>query len=204
MMDTKAPVTIRNHSYDDGDEESGWFNERLFKTRTILLGGRVDDTLARLVNQSLLILEADAPGKPIDLVVNSGGGSVSSGFAIFDVLRYISSPVRMISAGMTGSIATIIYAAQPDPKMRISLPNSQFLIHQPLIPMNVFGVTSDLEITANEIIKTRMRINEILAETCRQPLETVVEDTMRDYWMDAAEACEYGLVGRIVTSRSEL
>jgi len=164
----------------------------------------VDDTLARRVTQSLLILEAEDASKTIDIIINSGGGSVSSGFAIFDVIRYLKPRVRCISAGLTGSIATIIYGAPQDKKDRIALPNARFLIHQPLIPFSVFGAASDLEITANEILKTRAKINEVLADVCGQPLERVAKDTARDYWMSAEEAKDYGLVGRVINSRAEL
>lgn len=196
----QAPHVVQSSEHS---EEDAWFNDRLFTTRTILLNGRVDDALARRVNQSLLILAADNVETPINVIVNSGGGSVSAGFAIFDMLRYIKPRVRMISAGMTGSIATIIFSAAPRAD-RLSLPNSRFLIHQPLIPFNVFGATSDLEITANEMLKTRKRINEVLAEACGQSLERVAKDTQRDFWMGAEEAVEYGLVGRVISTRADL
>jgi ATP-dependent Clp protease protease subunit len=184
-------------------ENDRWFNERLLQTRTIILSGSVNDRLADQVVTSLLLLTTDNPEKPIDLMINSGGGSVTSGFAIFDMIRFVRPQVRCICAGLTASIATIILCAT-DKENRISLPNARFLIHQPLIPMQVFGAASDLEITANEIVKTRRTINEVLAEACGKPFETVERDTQRDYWMDAAAAVDYGLIGRVVNKRTEL
>ena len=121
----------------------------------------------------------------------------------YDVIRYIKPPVRAISAGLTASIATIILCAV-EQSQRFALPNARLLIHQPLIPFTMFGPASDLEITANEIVKSRTRINQVLADGCKQPMERVVKDTSRDYWMSAEEALDYGLVGKIVNSREEL
>ncbi|HIA04912.1 MAG TPA: ATP-dependent Clp protease proteolytic subunit [Myxococcales bacterium] len=184
-------------------EENQWFNERLFKTRTILLSGTVNDALARRLIQTVLILEADNPERHINIIINSGGGSVTSGFGIYDVLKYIKPQIRCISAGLTASIATIIMLAA-DKEHRYSLPNSRLLIHQPLIPFTMFGPASDLEITAQEIVKTRAKINEMLATECDQSLEKVVKDTARDYWMSAEEALEYGLVSKIIQNRADL
>lgn len=190
-------------SEDERPEESYWFNERLLETRTILLSGRVDDHLTRLVTQSLLLLESEDPKAGIDILVNSGGGSVTAGFAIYDAMRFVKNPIRCISAGLTGSIATIIYCAV-EKENRLSLPNSRLLIHQPLIPFHMQGNSSDLQITADEIIKTRRRLTEVLSEACGQTFDKVKKDCRRDYWMSAEEAMEYGMVGRIVASRAEL
>jgi len=195
----QSPLIIQS----DHEEEGHWFNDRLFSTRTILLSGPVDDSLARRTVQSLLLLQADDPGKPIDLIINSPGGSVTSGFAIFDVIRFIKPSVRCISAGLTASIATIIYSAV-EKKSRFSLPNSRFLLHQPLLGFTMFGPASDLEITAKEMDKTRAKLNNTLAEACNQPLEKIAKDTMRDYWLGPSEALDYGLVGSVINSRSEL
>ena len=111
--------------------------------------------------------------------------------------------MKVITAGLCASIATIINIAVPK-ENRLSMPNSQFLIHQPLIGGQVYGVASDLEITANEIIKTRAKVNKLLAEACGQPLEKIEEDSKRDYWMSAEEALKYGLIGRIISSKKEI
>jgi ATP-dependent Clp protease protease subunit len=194
----EAVVAHREHH-----EEEDWYNERLLKTRSVLLSGPVDNQLAQRVVQSLLILEADDTKKPIDLIINSPGGSVTAGFGIYDVMNYLRAPIRCIAAGITASIATIILLGTKKDN-RLVLPNTRLLIHQPLIPMNIFGPTSDLEITANEIVKTRKRINALLATECGQPLEKVEKDTQRDYWLSAEEAVEYGLVSRVVNSRTDL
>ena len=128
---------------------------------------------------------------------------MNSGFAIYDAMRYINSEVRIITAGLCASIATIINLGAPK-EHRYSLPNGRFLIHQPLIGGHVQGQASDLEITAREIIKTRAKINELLAEECGQKVAKVEEDTARDYWMNAEEALEYGLISKIVHKISEI
>jgi ATP-dependent Clp protease protease subunit len=177
--------------------------ERLLKARTIQLTGGVDDKLAARVVSELLLLEADDAEKPITLFLNSPGGSVTAGFAIFDVMRFIQPPVRVVCAGLAASIATVILLGARK-EHRLSLPNTRLLIHQPLIPGTVYGPASDLEITANELLKTRAHINRLLAEECGQPLERIEADTQRDYWLTAEEAKAYGLITRIVRHRAEL
>jgi len=177
--------------------------QRLLKSRTILLAGEVHDRSAREVITQRLVLEDDDPKAPITLVINSGGGSVSAGFAIYDTMRFVAPEIRVLCAGLTASIATVILLGAPKGQ-RFSLPNTKLLIHQPLIPMEVYGPASDLEITAREILETRAVINEMLARECGQPLEKVAHDTERDYWMTAPEAVTYGLIDRIVTARAEI
>ena len=128
---------------------------------------------------------------------------MNSGFSIYDTIRFINSEVVIITAGLCASIATIINIAVPKER-RLTMPNSRFLIHQPLINGQVYGPASDIEITANEIVKTRAKVNECLAEACGQDLKRLEEDTQRDYWMSAEEAIDYGLVHRIVRHKSEL
>ena len=187
------------------DEEKGMgpLLEVMLRNRTIQLFGPVDSKLTRKVIWALTVLDADDPNKPITVIQNSPGGSVSDGLAIYDTMRFIKSPVRIVCVGMTASIATITLLGA-DKEDRLSLPNTRFLIHQPLIPGNIFGPASDLEITAQEIIKTRDKINRMLSEATGQPLERVAKDTQRDYWMDAPTAVEYGLISRIVTSATEI
>ncbi len=175
----------------------------LMRNRTIFISEGVDSSVAKRVMSQLLRLEAVGPGEPIRIFLNSPGGEVNSGFAIFDVVRFISSPVTMISAGLCASIATVINCAVPKER-RVSTPNSKFLIHQPLIGGTIRGQASDLEITANNIIATRERINRLLAEECGQPFERVEKDTTRDYWMTAKESVAYGLVSRVVQNAREL
>lgn len=181
---------------------AGLVAERLLKSRQIQLFGQVNDKLAERVIAQLLALEADDAEAPITLIINSPGGSVSAGLAIYDVMRYVRPPVRVLCVGLCASIATIILlgAAKGD---RLSLPSTRFLIHQPLLPATVYGPASDLEITARELLKTRERINTLLARETGQPLERIERDTQRDYWMVAEEAIVYGLVARVVQGREE-
>ena len=132
--------------------------ERMLKSRTVLLSSDVSPSSARRVIEQLLVLEADDPDKPITLVVNSPGGDVHSGFAIYDVIRFIRPEVRIVCSGLAASIATVVLLAA-DKKNRLALPNCRLLLHQPLFHGEVFGPASDLEITANEIIKTKEHIN---------------------------------------------
>ena len=177
-------------------------NAQLQKSRTIMISEGVNaQTTQKVVSALLLMDEEDT--KPIKLFINSPGGEVNSGFAIFDTIRFIKSPVYVVNSGLCASIATIINVAVPA-KRRFSLPNSRFLIHQPLISGQVQGQASDIEITANEILKTREKINRILSQECQQKFEKVEEDTLRDYWMTAQEALEYGLIGKIIEGKDQL
>ena len=166
----------------------------LISNRTITLFGEINQDVARKTAEKLLALsfESDAP---ITMYIGSPGGHVESGDTIFDMIRYIKPVVRTVGTGWVGSIATHIYLA-PDKANRYSLPNTRFLIHQPHGGFG--GDASDIEIHAREIVKTRERINGIIADQTGQSLTKVSEDTQRDYWMSAEESVEYGLVGKIV------
>ncbi len=188
---------------DDDEKGQGQLLDVLLKTRTIQLFGPVNTKLAKKLIWALQVLDSDNQEKPIIVMQNSPGGSVSDGFAIYDTMRFLKAPVTILCMGMTASIATITLLGA-EKENRLSLPNTRFLIHQPLIPGSVFGPASDLEITAKEIIKTRDKINVMLAEATGQKLERVARDTQRDYWMDAETAVEYGLISRIVTSANEI
>ncbi len=177
--------------------------ERLLKSRTIVISSGVDDKMASRVIHELLALEADDAEKPITLFMNTPGGSITSGFAIYDMIRFVRPRVRIVCAGLTASMGTILLLAV-DKADRLALPNAEFLIHQPLISGNVYGPTSDLEITANEILKTRAKLNRLLSEQTGQPLERIERDSQRDYWMTAHEAQAYGLIAKVVTNRREL
>ena len=194
------------HAADSGGGQKGFqsvLHERLLTSRTIHLFGGVTNEVANRVVSALLLLDSEDSKKPITVVQNSPGGSVNDGMAIYDAMRYVNAPVRVLCVGLTASIATItlLGAEKAD---RVSLPNTRFLIHQPLIPGNIVGPASDLEITAQEILKTRSKINEMLAEETGQPLDRVKKDTQRDYWMNAEEALEYGLISRVVTRAADL
>ena len=195
------------HGVMDGEQEladmAKSFNpmeSALMKHRTLTLFGEVNQDVSRRLSEKLLALSYESDD-PITLYISSPGGHVESGDTIFDMIRYIKPVVRTVGTGWVGSIATHIYLA-PDKENRFCLPNTRFLIHQPSGGFG--GDASDIEIHAREIVKTRARINTIIAERTGQPLERVQEDTDRDYWMSAEESVEYGLVGKIVGSVDEL
>jgi ATP-dependent Clp protease, protease subunit len=177
--------------------------DKLFQSRQIQIFGPVNDKLAERVIAQLLALEAENPEAPITVLLNSPGGSVTSGFAIYDVMRFIQPELRIVCTGLCASIATIILLGA-DKENRVALPHTRLLIHQPMVPMTVYGPASDLEITANELLKTRARLNQLLAEQTGQPFARIEKDTQRDYWMVAEEAITYGLLSRVVTTRKEL
>lgn len=193
---------MRNETEEVSSLYSQFRENKLLESRTLFLSEAVNATTARNVVTDLLVLN-HASHEPIKLFINSPGGEVNSGFAIFDTIRFIESDVWIINAGLCASIATIINIAAKK-EHRFSLPNSKFLIHQPLIGGHFQAVASDLEIHAAQIVKTREKINQLLALECGQPLAKVEQDTTRDYWMDAAEALEYGLISKMITSQSQL
>lgn len=176
---------------------------KLLEKRVIFVSEGINSAVAKKVVNNLLAMDAQDSSKPIYMYLNSPGGEVNSGFAIYDTMRFINSEVRVICTGLTASIGTIILLGAPK-KHRYTMPNTRFLIHQPLIGGHIQGQASDLEITAREIIKTRSKINHMLAEECGQPLSKVEEDTVRDYWMNAEEAKTYGLVTKIVANIKEI
>ncbi len=188
---------------DDKNTPRGAALEALKKTRTIEMFGAVNTALARRVISQLLFLESDDAERPITILQNSPGGSVTDGFAIYDAMRFVKPEIKIVCLGITASIATITLLGAKK-ENRLSLPNTEFLIHQPLIPGSVFGVASDLEITARQILKTRELINEMLARETGQPIEIVSRHTERDFWMNAEEALEYGLIARIIQNRDEV
>lgn len=174
--------------------------EKFLETRTILLCGPVDKELAERVIRQLLILEQRGTD-PIKVMIDSPGGDVDAGFAIFDMARFIKAPVWMIGIGLVASAGALILLSAPKER-RIGLPNSHYLIHQPLSGLR--GVATEIEIHAKEIEKTKDRINKIIAEETGQKLERVMKDTDRDYWMNSDEALQYGLIARVVCTRDEL
>ena len=174
--------------------------ERMLETRTILLSGQVNKELAERVVRQMLLLEAKS-SDPIKVMIDSPGGDVDAGYAIFDMARFIRPDVWMIGMGLVASAGALILLAAPKER-RVALPNSHFLIHQPLSGLR--GVATDIEIHAREIEKTRDRLNKLIADETGQPLERVVKDTDRDYWMSAEDAVTYGLVSKVVRTRDEL
>ena len=172
----------------------------LFKSRTLTIFGEINKDVAQRTAENLLALSYESD-EPITLYIGSPGGHVESGDTIFDMIRFVEPTVRTVGTGWVGSIATHIYLAT-ERENRFALPNTRFLIHQPA--GGTGGDASDIEIQAREILKTRERINQIIAEQTGQSLERVTQDTDRDYWMSVEESLEYGLVGTIIKSVSEL
>jgi ATP-dependent Clp protease protease subunit len=177
--------------------------KKLFDKRIIILSEAVHSSSAKRVIEQLLSLEADDPSKDIWLFLNSPGGEVSSGFAIYDTIRFIKPKVKILVTGLAASIATVILLGA-DKEFRYSMPNSRILIHQPLISGSIQGQASDIEIHANEIIKTREKIAQLYHKETKQPLERVHRDIERDYWMTTQEALSYGLISSIVSSWNEV
>ena len=175
--------------------------ERLLKSRTVALFEPITPRSSRRVVTSLLVLEASDPEAPVTLLVNSPGGSVDDGFAIYDTMRFLRCPVRVVCVGLAASAANIVLLGAPKGS-RFSLPNTRILLHQP--STGASGAASDLAITAREILKTRARLNELLCEETGQKLERIEEDTNRDYWLSAEEAKKYGLIDRVITKHADI
>ncbi len=173
---------------------------RLLKERIVFLGSPIDDNVASLVISQLLFLEADDPTKDIYLYINSPGGIVSSGLAIYDTIKYIKPDVVTTCMGQAASMGALLLAAGTKGK-RYALPHSRIMIHQPL--GGAEGQASDIAIAANEILRIKRILNEILAEATGKSLEQIEKDTDRNYFMSAEEALNYGLIDKILTSRSE-
>ena len=174
--------------------------EKFLKTRQILLSGEINEDNTEKIIRQILILEADSD-KPIYIYIDSPGGDVDAGFAIFDAIRFVNAPVYTIGMGLIASAAALILLAAPKER-RLGLPHSHYLIHQPSSGMK--GVATDIEIHAAEIAKTKAKLNDIIAFETGTPLDKVSRDTDRDYWLDANESVEYGLISRVITKRSDL
>jgi ATP-dependent Clp protease, protease subunit len=184
------------------NDKSPKFNllDKLLETRTVLIFGEVNMKLAQEVTRQLLVLAADSD-EEIKVIINSPGGHVESGDTIFDMLRFVKPAVKVIGTGWVASAGALIYAAV-EKENRLSLPNTRFLLHQPM--GGAVGQASDIAIEAEEIIKMRKRLNETFAAQTGQPLAKIEKDTDRNFWMSAAQAQEYGLVGRIIQSMNEV
>jgi len=173
---------------------------KMLKTRTILLSGEINKELAEKTIRQLLLME-DMNGEPIRIFIDSPGGDADAGYAIFDMIRFVKPDVWTIGMGLVASAAAIIQLASPRER-RVGLPNSHYLIHQPL--SGIRGVATDIEIHAKELEKLREKINRLIAEETGNPYDQVEKDTDRDYWMNAAEAVNYGLISRVITNRNEI
>ena len=173
---------------------------RLLKERIIFLGEEVNETTASLTVAQLLFLEAEDPSKDIQLYINSPGGSVTAGMAIYDTMRYIKCDVSTICIGMAASMGAFLLAGGTHGK-RYALPNAEIMIHQPL--GGAQGQAKEIEIAAKHILQTKEKLNKILAENCNQPYDVIAADTDRDNWKNAQEAMEYGLIDQVITYKSD-
>jgi len=191
---------------DDDEKENGKspiidpLAARMLKTRTILISGEIDKELAEKTIRQLLLLEA-MNDEPIRVFIDSPGGDADAGYAIFDMIRFVKPQVWTIGMGLVASAAAIIQLASPKER-RIGLPNSHYLIHQPL--SGIRGVATDIEIHAKELEKLRGKINQLIAQETGNDFSQVEKDTDRDYWMNAEEAVRYGLIYKVITNRSEI
>jgi ATP-dependent Clp protease protease subunit len=190
----------RENAPTTAEPRNAFLEEKAFKSRTVLLFGEISDRSAADVIRRLVALDADS-NMPIDMLVSSPGGHLESGDAIHDMLRFITAPVNMVGTGWVGSAATHMYLAVPRER-RFCTPNTRFLIHQP--SGGAGGQATDIAIHAKEIIKARERVAAVIARETGKPLDTVLQDIERDRWMSAEEAIEYGLVGRVVESKTDI
>lgn len=176
---------------------------RLLKDRIILLNNEINDVSAGLITAQLLFLEAEDTSKDISLYINSPGGSISAGFAIFDTMNYIQCDVSTICFGMAASFGAFLLAAGTHGK-RIALPNAEIMIHQPAISGGLKGQASDIYIISEHIQRNKQRINQILSQNTGKSIKEIELDTDRDYYMSAEEALSYGLIDKIITSAKDI
>ncbi|MFK7740189.1 MAG: ATP-dependent Clp protease proteolytic subunit [Planctomycetota bacterium] len=201
------PRRLRLEDADDdnenqkGDGMPNPFEKALFESRTLLISGPVDDKMLKEATVRTMAMEQKDPDAPITVMINSPGGSADAGFAIYDMLRFVSCPIRTIVNGLSASAGILIHLAG-DNGTRYCMPESRFMIHQPSTGGR--GQASDLEITAREVIKLRDRYNRIIAEACGKKPEDVFEAARRDFWLDAGQALEYKLVDKVLRTRKDL
>ena len=190
------PYVIEN---TDRGERSYDLYSRMLKDRIVFLTGEVEDHMAMSISAQLLFLENEDPTRDITLYINSPGGSVSAGLAIYDTMKYIKCDVATACIGMAASMGAFLLSSGTRGK-RFCLPNSEVLLHQPL--GGAHGQATDIEIAAREILKTKERLHRIIASNCNQPYEKIVADLERDHWLTAEEALAYGVVDQIITNRA--
>ena len=195
-------IILKNMSEEKKKEiaENPALNDKLLKTRSVMLTGEITKESADQVIIQLLVLDSES-SDPITIYINSPGGDVDGGFAIYDTVRFISAPVTMVGLGLVASAAALVLLAVPSER-RVGLPNSSYLIHQPLSKMQ--GVTTDVLIHANVIERLRAKLDKVIADATKKSVEEVSKDTERDHWLFSDEALEYGLISKIINSKSEL
>lgn len=185
-----------------GQQYSDWINiyDRLYRERIIFLGEGVNDFLANQIIAIMLYLDSEDPGKPIYLYINSPGGSVTAGLAIYDTMRHIKSEVVTICVGLAASMGAFLLCGGSKGK-RLALPNSRIMIHQPSGGMQGRNQATDIDIEAREILRIRDQLNQIMADNTGQSIEKIKKDTDRDYFMSAYEAKEYGLIDQVIEDK---
>lgn len=188
----------RDEARERGDESP--LLRQFLKTRTVLLTGEINKNLAERVVRQVLLLEQES-GEPIKVFIDSPGGDADAGFAILDMMRFVRPPINMIGMGLVASAGAIVLLAAPRER-RFALPNSRYLIHQPMAGFR--GVGTEIEIHAREIDLMRRKMNDLISQETGKPIGEVEQDTDRDYWMGAEEALAYGLVGTIIHSQDDL
>ena len=202
------PVRLDNDEEEEDDEEEAkaaqvpqgvgaMIQRKFLETRRIFLWGAVTDETGKDICEKLLYLEADAPGKDITFYINTPGGSITAGMAIYDTIKLLSSPVTIVVTGMAASMGSVLLCAAPKGR-RLVYPHARVLIHQPLIAGRFIGPATDINIQAKEMEKLRDELNQILATASGQPIEKIAKDTDRDFYLNAKEAIEYGLADEIV------
>jgi ATP-dependent Clp protease protease subunit len=186
-----------------GSQTERWIDiyTRLSQERIIFLGQEVSDGLANRIVAFLLYLDSDDSSKPIYLYINSPGGSITAGMAIYDTMQYIKSEVITICVGQAASMGSFLLAAG-SPGKRVALPHARIMIHQPLLSGGMRGQATDIQIEAQEILRIREQLNQMLADRTGQPLSKIEKDTDRDYFMSAQEALEYGLIDKVIEDRA--
>ncbi len=197
VMSISIPYVVRQTGR--GERSYDIFS-MLLEDRIIMLYEEVNDASASLVVSQLLYLESQDPEKDISLYINSPGGSVTAGMAIYDTMQYIKCDVSTICVGLAASMGAFLLSSGAKGK-RLALPNSEIMIHQPLISGGLSGQCTDIKIRAEHLVRTRENLNRILAQNTGKPIETIREDTERDNFMSAAEAADYGLVDKVIFSR---
>lgn len=199
-MPVNAPAENENEKEIKLAAPSTFMDEKLFKSRSITIFGEINDKLARSVTEKLLALSAESDA-PVSIYISSPGGHVESGDVVYDMIKFIKPTVKVIGTGWVASAATTIFLAAKK-ENRFALPNTRFLVHQP--SGGSMGDATDIAIQAQQIVKMRARINQLIANETGQPLERVAKDTDRDHWMTVDEAIEYGIVSKVVRSITEI
>ena len=188
---------------EDEKKRPDSLDERMIKSRTLLISSEVSSELVDRVIKNLVVMEEEDPEKLVTVFINSPGGGADSGFAIYDMLRYVKTPIRTICSGMCASAGIVIFLGG-DKGNRLSLPNSRFMLHEPRYMSTAYGRASDIAIMARELLKLKDRYNQVVSEACGKTLDEIAADIQRDFWLSPTEALEYGIVDKIINSREDL